>query len=170
MKPRNFPLVRARPPAIPRRCRHELYPMDPDADGISHVKSGVSQNSRGIYEHRIDIGLEDLGVPARISLAVPRLSRRSQAYADHAQPNLKITKRTQFQDGASTSTATASEVSALSALTKRTPIYPHIPRGWDSLSQPFPPRCVAQATRPFARQTRQRVNRKSHIVNPTKIQ
>ena len=46
--------------------------MDPNADGISHVKSGISQSSCTISQHRIGIGFEDLGGPARISLTFPR--------------------------------------------------------------------------------------------------
>ena len=110
MKSRKFPMVHARPPAIPRLCLHEPCPMDSNADGISHVKSGVSQSSCGLYEHRMDIGLEDLRGPARIWIYLQSRISQTPSTATHralepAHPastlrrfNLrtKIAKRTQF--------------------------------------------------------------------------
>ena len=165
MKSRKFLLVHARPPAIPRLGRPEPYPMDPNADGVSHFPSGISPSSCGIYEHRIGNGLEDLGGPARVSFAVPHPAKPVICHSSRLGPRIAHPA----------STLHASTLQPDYENYEMNPIYPGYLSGTASLSppfssfscsaQPFPLRRATQAPRQFARHARRRVCRKSHIVN-----
>jgi len=181
MKSRKFPFVHARPPTTPRLCLHEPCPTDPNTDGISHFKSGISTSSCGIYEHRIGIGLEDLGGPARMYLQ-SRISQNPSSVTHHvlgpAHPastlqrfnlRMKITKPNQFQNGVSTVKSGLSAISAASAPATRTHFHLDTPRGGDSLS---PPAMDGTGSCPltaggFGRPTH-RASGIAHVGSPTK--
>ena len=81
------------------------------------------------------------GFRFQVSVLFPGEALRGPArmYLLSALPTMKITKRIQFQNGASAVKSVLCRYSATSALAKRTQFCPAIPRVWDSLSPPFPP-------------------------------